>query len=113
MTTVVELPDSADTLRYRVQVGKSLQQEEVRISVNAKALIQTRDNNQAALLNGFQYHEGETLWSLLCEGRALDLVREPANTCDIKAVRVEWRGVCRTLFRQIPEAKPPTRMQPN
>ncbi len=50
MTTVVELPDSADTLRYRVQVGKSLQQEEVRISVNAKALIQTRDNNQAALL---------------------------------------------------------------
>lgn len=63
---------------------------------------------QISPVAGFQYHEGGTLWPLLCEGHALDLVREPANTYDQKAVRVEWRGICRTFIRQIPEAKPLT-----
>lgn len=46
MSDIIELPPRADTLRYRVRVRKSPQQEEVRISVNVRAPIQTRDNNQ-------------------------------------------------------------------
>jgi|GEM_PF-986209 len=39
----------SDTLRYRLQARRTLQQDEVRISVNVKVLIQTRDNDQATL----------------------------------------------------------------
>lgn len=47
---------------------------------------------QSSPVAGFQYHEGEAVWALLSCGEALDLVREPANPYDEKAVRVEWRG---------------------
>ncbi len=46
---------------------------------------------QESLLAGFQYHDGERLWSRLREGQALSLVREPANSYDPKAVRIDWR----------------------
>lgn len=47
---------------------------------------------QSSPLAGFQYHEGEALWSQMREGDVLTLVREPRNPHDANAVRVEWRG---------------------
>jgi len=47
---------------------------------------------QTSPVAGFQYHAGETLWPLLHEGQALDLVREPHNPYDKKAIRVDWNG---------------------
>lgn len=47
---------------------------------------------QDSPLAGFQYHAGKTLWPQLQVGDVLDLVREPDNPHDAKAVRVEWRG---------------------
>lgn len=47
---------------------------------------------QSSPLAGFQYHDGEALWSQMRAGDALVLVREPDNPHDGNAVRVEWRG---------------------
>jgi hypothetical protein len=47
---------------------------------------------QQSPIAGFQYHEGERLWSLLAKGDPLTLVREPDNEYDKRAVRVEWQG---------------------
>jgi hypothetical protein len=47
---------------------------------------------QDSPLAGFQYHAGKTLWPQMQVGDALTLVREPDNSHDAKAVRVEWRG---------------------
>ncbi len=48
---------------------------------------------QSSPLAGFQYHAGNALWDRLAVGDALDLVREPDNPHDPRAVRVEWRGL--------------------
>lgn len=42
---------------------------------------------------GFQYHHGESLWSRLKPGVPLGLVREPNNSYDPRAVRIEFDGV--------------------
>lgn len=47
---------------------------------------------QTSPVAGFQYHNGEAVWGLLCPGQNLDLVRERGNPYDNKAVRVEWQG---------------------
>ena len=47
---------------------------------------------QSSPLAGFQYHEGDLLWSELRTGDPLDLIREPDNSHDPFAVRIEWRG---------------------
>ena len=47
---------------------------------------------QRSPIAGFQYHRGEALWPLLAVGATLDLVREPENTYDPRAVRVDWQG---------------------
>lgn len=47
---------------------------------------------QSSPLAGFQYHDGQALWSQMRAGDALALVREPGNAHDANAVRVEWRG---------------------
>lgn len=47
---------------------------------------------QSSPLAGFQYHAGASLWHELREGDRLQLVREPDNSHDANAVRVEWRG---------------------
>ena len=52
---------------------------------NAKTL-------QCSSLAGFQYHHGEALWPQLAVGQSLQLVREPDNKYDNRAVRVEWQG---------------------
>lgn len=40
---------------------------------------------------GFQHHEGERCWKELRTGQALELVREPGNRHDARAIRVHWR----------------------
>ncbi|QLQ26813.1 MAG: HIRAN domain-containing protein [Dechloromonas sp.] len=47
---------------------------------------------QRSPLAGFQYHRAEAVWPLLSVGAALDLVREPDNAHDSRAVRVDWQG---------------------
>jgi len=47
---------------------------------------------QDSPLAGFQYHAGKTLWPRMHVGDALTLIREPDNSHDAKAVRVEWQG---------------------
>ena len=47
---------------------------------------------QSSPLAGFRYHEGKALWGELKVGDALQLVREPDNPYDPKAVRVDWQG---------------------
>jgi hypothetical protein len=48
---------------------------------------------QASPLAGFQYYQGKQVWAEMREGDVLELVREPQNAYDARAVRVEWRGV--------------------
>jgi hypothetical protein len=47
---------------------------------------------QRSPVAGFQYHNGEAVWPLLTLGAALDLVREPDNAYDSRAIRVDWQG---------------------
>lgn len=47
---------------------------------------------QSSPLAGFQYYAGATRWQEMKVGDALTLVREPENTHDPRAIRVEWRG---------------------
>ena len=47
---------------------------------------------QSSPLAGFQYYEGKALWEQMRIGDALTLVREPDNSHDPLAVRVEWKG---------------------
>lgn len=47
---------------------------------------------QTSSVAGFQYHEGEAVWPQLSCGYDVDLVREPANPYDEKAVGIDWRG---------------------
>ena len=47
---------------------------------------------QDSPLAGFQYHAGKALWPQMQVGDALALIREPDNSHDAKAVRVEWQG---------------------
>ena len=54
--------------------------------------IQTHILLQDSPLAGFQYHAGKTLWPQMRVGDALALIREPDNSHDAKAVRVEWQG---------------------
>lgn len=48
---------------------------------------------QASPLAGFQYYHGKQVWDEMREGDALELVREPDNVHDPRAVRVEWHGI--------------------
>ena len=47
---------------------------------------------QDSPLAGFQYHQGKALWPEMKVGDRLDLIREPENRHDARAVRVEWQG---------------------
>ena len=55
-------------------------------TTNAKILL------QSSPLAGFRYYEGKKLWSEMKVGDPLQLVREPDNSYDPNAVRVEWQG---------------------
>jgi hypothetical protein len=47
---------------------------------------------QSSPLAGYQYHAGGEVWEQLKAGDTLKLVREPENSHDRNAVRVEWQG---------------------
>lgn len=47
---------------------------------------------QSSPLAGFRYHEAPAVFPELRIGDRLDLVREPDNSHDPNAVRVDWRG---------------------
>lgn len=47
---------------------------------------------QSSPLAGFQFYAGSALWDEMKAGDPLVLVREPDNSHDAGAVRVEWRG---------------------
>ena len=47
---------------------------------------------QDSPLAGFQYYAGKALWPQMQVGDALTLIREPDNSHDSRAVRVEWKG---------------------
>lgn len=57
-----------------------------------QATVSRRLELQRSPVAGFQYHQGEAVWSLLTDGAALDLVREPENAHDARAVRIDWQG---------------------
>lgn len=58
----------------------------------AQAQVSAHILLQDSPLAGFQYHAGKALWPQMRAGDALELVREPDNPHDARAVRVEWRG---------------------
>lgn len=45
---------------------------------------------QESPVAGFQYHDGEAVWSRLSAGDPLRLLREPGNPHDRRAVAVYW-----------------------
>ena len=47
---------------------------------------------QVTHVAGFQYHEGEALRPPFAVYQTLDLVREPNNEHDARAVRIDWQG---------------------
>lgn len=47
---------------------------------------------QTSPIAGFQYYQGETLWTQLTINQPLQLVREANNKYDNRAVLVEWQG---------------------
>ncbi len=47
---------------------------------------------QESYVAGYRYHEGKKVWKDLSVGDALELIREPDNPYDSRAVRVDWRG---------------------
>lgn len=48
---------------------------------------------QMSPVAGFQYHQGESVWSDLTVGSPVTLCREPNNRYDAKAVAVYWQQV--------------------
>lgn len=57
---------------------------------------------QSSPLAGFQYYAGTALWGEMRVGDKLSLIREPQNSHDANAVRVEWRG---TKLGYLPRAE--------
>lgn len=55
------------------------------VEVNANLLLQDSP------LAGFQFHAGKKLWPQMQVGDKLMLIREPNNTHDPLAIRVEWQ----------------------
>jgi hypothetical protein len=56
------------------------------------AATESRILLQDSPLAGFQFHRGKALWDEMAVGDRLDLIREPDNRFDPRAIRVEWRG---------------------
>lgn len=46
---------------------------------------------QISPIAGFQYYQGDNVWSHLMQGQQITLQREPENTYDARAVAVYWR----------------------
>lgn len=58
----------------------------------ARAASSRRIELQRSPVAGFQYHRGESIWTDLRVGEGVNLVREPDNPFDPRAVQVDWQG---------------------
>ena len=76
---------AALTALFPARIFEGLWQEEEESLPRAELL-------QACVLAGFQFHDGGKVWADLREGDHLELVREPANPYDRRAVSVFWKG---------------------
>lgn len=47
---------------------------------------------QISPVAGFQYYQGELLWPQLDIGQFLTPIREPHNSYDKRAIRIDWQG---------------------
>jgi len=56
----------------------------------ARAANPRRIELQRSPLAGFQFYEGERIWSQMAAGDPLHLVREPMNPHDERAVAIFW-----------------------
>lgn len=63
------------------------------LSLTAAAEVSEHILLQSSPLAGFQYYSGKQVWAEMHEGDVLELVREPQNAHDPRAVRVEWHGI--------------------
>lgn len=63
----------------------------VRASTASHAAVQGK-LLQTSPVAGFQYHQGEAVWAQLSIGAPLQLIREPENKYDTRAVRIELQG---------------------
>lgn len=62
------------------------------LATPAGAGVEGRIIVQTSPLAGFQYHAGRALFPLMAVGDGLELIREPDNPHDAKAILVLWRG---------------------
>ncbi|MES2365194.1 MAG: HIRAN domain-containing protein [Pseudomonadota bacterium] len=82
-------------MRFVIQVGRIARWMVVSILLSLPATAEVSEHIllQASPLAGFQYYRGKQVWAEMHEGDALELVREPQNIHDPRAVRVEWHGI--------------------
>ena len=82
-------------MRFVIQVGRIVRWMVVSILLSLPATAEVSEHIllQASPLAGFQYYRGKQVWAEMHEGDALELVREPQNIHDPRAVRVEWHGI--------------------
>ena len=64
----------------------------IALPISAQAKPTQRRLIQQCHLAGFQHHDGEELWPYLTVGDSLQLTREPENTHDTNAIRIDWNG---------------------
>jgi hypothetical protein len=67
------------------------------VLIGASALADERAGSirllvQSSPLAGFRYHSASQVWHELRVGDRLELLHEPDNAFDAKAVSVSWRG---------------------
>lgn len=61
------------------------------LPVIAKAQLPQGNLLQTSPIAGFQYHQGEAIWAQLSQGATLQLIREPQNQYDTRAVRIDFQ----------------------
>lgn len=64
------------------------------IAQSVESAIKTEQGKflQTSPIAGFQYHQGEVIWTDLYQGASLRLIREPENKYDPRAVRIDFNG---------------------
>jgi len=64
----------------------------VPVMVSVRSYPSTSLLIQTSPLAGFQYYAGEKLWAKMRQGDLLDMLREPGNPYDKRAVALFWNG---------------------
>lgn len=90
-------------IRVKVSVGRRMSRRLFLQSLGTllgslamPAVVKANQSNfktlQTSPIAGFQYYQGETLWSQLSINQTVQLVREANNKYDNRAVIIEWQG---------------------